>query len=492
MKKYIHISLLMILLLGTFRCKDHLDIPPASLTEEGFFANEAEFERAVFGVYQKLIFLYNYRGSNWIHDIWLLPSDDITTQGPYPFETFATLNATNGDVENLFRFLYQMIARANIVLLKQDERPSAYQDQTVKNAHKGEVLFLRGYANFLLWNHFETAPLVTERITDAEDAKVPNSTGTALLDQAIADFQEAAGLLPQVWAADHLGRVTSGAAHGMAGKALLYRATINKDNADYNASLAELNQVTGYSLLPVFGDNFDEAMEHNAESVFEIQFGKNNTNNVWLNNDAFSVVGDLGGYWGFFDGHWSMYGARNLESTESLRNTFEPGDPRISDTFDSASVKKYVNRPRSNGSPDNFNNARVLRYADVLLMKAEAINESGGSISEAMELVNMIRDRARMSDSIATVPAALSTDISDRAEVRQIIMDERRRELAFEEGNRWYDLRRWHKAGFINISSLDFGSVRGDFDFDESKHLVLPLPAGEIVLNPNLTQNSGY
>ena len=137
----------------------------------------------------------------------------------------------------------------------------------------------------------------------------------------------------------------SGAAHGMAGKALLYRATINQDDTDYNASLAELNQVTGYSLLPVFGDNFDETMEHNAESIFEIQFGKNNVNNVWLNNDAFSVVGDLGGYWGFFDGHWSMFGGRNLESSESLRNAFDPGDPRIADTFDSTAIKKYVTRP---------------------------------------------------------------------------------------------------------------------------------------------------
>ena len=198
MKKYIHIPLLMFLLFFSVRCQDHLDIPPASLTEEGFFANEAEFERAVFGVYQKLIFLYNYRSGSWLHDIWLLPSDDVTTQGPYPFETFATLNATNGDVENLFRFLYQLVARANIVLLKQDERPQTYESDKVRNNHRGEVFFLRGYANFLLWNHFETAPLITDRITDAEEAKVPNASETQLLDQAIADFQEAAGLLPRL------------------------------------------------------------------------------------------------------------------------------------------------------------------------------------------------------------------------------------------------------------------------------------------------------
>ena len=126
-------------------------------------------------------------------------------------------------------------------------------------------------------------------------------------------------------------------------------------------------------------------------------------------------------------------------------------------------------------------------------MKAEALNESGGSTSEALELVNMVRERARMSDSLATEPAAFNTsEITERGEIRQIIMDERRRELAFEEGNRWYDLRRWHMAGFIDLNSLDFSSVRGDFGFDVSKHLLLPIPASEIVLNPNLNQNSGY
>ncbi|MEM7514253.1 MAG: RagB/SusD family nutrient uptake outer membrane protein, partial [Bacteroidota bacterium] len=134
----------------------------------------------------------------------------------------------------------------------------------------------------------------------------------------------------------------------------------------------------------------------------------------------------------------------------------------------------------------------VLRYAEVLLLKAEALNESGGDTSEALELVNMVRARARNSVAGATVPADLSVTETDRTVLRQLIMDERRRELAFEEGHRWFDLRRWHKAGFIDLTRFDFSSVRTDFAFDVSTHLVLPLPASEIILNPNLTQNPGY
>ncbi|MEM8901555.1 MAG: RagB/SusD family nutrient uptake outer membrane protein [Bacteroidota bacterium] len=492
MKRIYHSILLISFLLLTIRCEDQLDIPPAALTEEGFFTTEDEFEKSIFGTYQKLIFFYNYRGLNFLQDVWLLPSDDLTSIGSYATETFGTINDNNGDVQNLYRFLYQLIARANIVLQKQAENPEAYLSTDLRNTHRGEALFLRGYGNYLLWNHFETAPLVTERIVDPEDARLPNSSGTQLLDQAISDFQEAATLLPSEWPDSDLGRVTSGSARGMAGKALIFRATVNGDNADYTAAIAELDQVTGYSLVTDFGDNFDENFENNSESVFEVQFGLNNVNNVWLNNDAFATVGDLGGYWGFFDNHFSMFGGGLFIATESLRNAFEDGDPRIASTFDGETVLKYVARPRANGGPDYFNNARVLRYAEVLLLKAEALNESGGSTVEALELVNQIRARARNFVAGATIPADLNINETDRTVIRQLIMDERRRELAFEEGHRWFDLRRWHKAGFIDLTRLDFSSVRTDFAFDVSTHLVLPLPASEIILNPNLTQNPGY
>ncbi|MEL6192790.1 MAG: RagB/SusD family nutrient uptake outer membrane protein [Bacteroidota bacterium] len=492
MKKLFRVGLLTVVMFTYIRCEDQLDINPASLTEEGFFVSEEEFEKSVFGVYQKLIFFYNYRGGSWLHDMWLLPGDDLTSLGSYPFETFATINASNGDVTNYYRFAYQLIARANIVLEKQVERADVYENATLRDTHKGEVLFLRGLMNFKLYNAFETAPLVTNRIADLESSRVANATGTQLLDQAIADFKEAATLLPDQWDDSNVGRASAGAAHGFAGKALLYRATITQNAADYTESLNELRQVTGYSLEPVFGDNFDETLEHNQESIFEIQFGKNNTNNVWLNNDSFGVVGDLGGYWGFFDNHWSLFGSPTLQPTESLKAAFEDGDPRIADTFEGDVVKKYVARPRNNGQPDYHNNARLLRYADVLLLQAEAINESGGSTSEALALVNQVRARARNIVPGGTVPADFDENISDRATVRQLIMDERRRELAFEEGNRWYDLKRWHQGGLIDLTSLDFSSVRDDFNFDVSTHLRLPLPASELVLNANLAQNAGY
>ncbi|MEZ4850076.1 MAG: RagB/SusD family nutrient uptake outer membrane protein [Bacteroidia bacterium] len=104
----------------------------------------------------------------------------------------------------------------------------------------------------------------------------------------------------------------------------------------------------------------------------------------------------------------------------------------------------------------------------------------------------MIRERARTSDSIpASAPEPLDVSQSDRGTVLQWVMDERRRELAFEE-HRWYDLRRWHMGGVINLGTLNFGSVRSDFNFNPDVHIYFPLPASQVTNNPNLVQNSGY
>jgi len=142
----------------------------------------------------------------------------------------------------------------------------------------------------------------------------------------------------------------------------------------------------------------------------------------------------------------------------------------------------------------NRNNPRILRYADVLLLKAEALVRSGGSTSEAIELINQIRQRARMSTEDGTeaaVPADLDVNETNADTILDWIFKERRIELACEEGHRWYDLRRRHMAGEINLSNWDFSSVRSDFEFTEN-NLVFPIPTNEIVQNPNLTQNTGY
>ncbi|MEZ4850075.1 MAG: RagB/SusD family nutrient uptake outer membrane protein [Bacteroidia bacterium] len=462
-----------------------------------YFNNQEAFDKAVLGTYQKLTFFYNYRrgGENWLHDIRLLPDDDATTSRTNEFELFYRLSPLNSNLEDYYQFAYQLIARANTVLMKQDQfGDQAYTDQTLRNTHRGEVLFLRGWMNFMLWNVFGTAPLVEKRILSTDDFFPPNSTENELLNHAIADMEIARELLPTEWPVEMAGRVTQNSANGLLGKMLLYRATITQIQADYLAAIGAFDNIQGVSLTAKFGDNFDENLEDGPESIFEIHLGDNEVpQSLWLSNDDFDY-GDVSGYWGFFDNNFSQFGIPPYTATTSLINVFEPDDPRIPSTFDPATreIKKYVERPRATGNSMYYNNARVLRYADVLLMKAEAIVQSGGSLSEAITLVNQIRERARnSSDTTSLVPADLDVNQNNSQTVLQWIMDERRRELAFEE-HRWYDLRRWHLGGIIDLDTLDFSSDLFDPRFEVRTHLLFPLPASQVAQNPNLEQNPGY
>ena len=164
---------------------------------------------------------------------------------------------------------------------------------------------------------------------------------------------------------------------------------------------------------------------------------------------------------------------------------------------DNHNVLKYILNnsliPGRAGQGLSQNNTRILRYADALLLKAEAIARSGGDLNEAIGLVNEVRQRARFSTadgSEAPVPADYGPQ-TDQGVVLDLIFNERRLELACEEGHRWYDLRRRHIAGEIDLTSWDFSSVRSDFDF-KAFNINFPLPENEVLQNANLNQNTGY
>ena len=495
--KKIKIVLLFCLILTNSCNEDRLNIDPVVPTEANYFQDNDQMTTAMVGLYSKLVFFYNFRGGNWLHDVRLLPDDDLTTIGGYPFETFEGINAGNGDLNNYFRFAYQLINRANFIIGHiQENGNEIYEDESLKDSHLGEALFLRGYMFFHLWQIYGTSPVVTTRFTNIKDALVGNSSGTELLDQAIEDLQQAKGLLPPSWPEDFLGRVTNDSARGMLGKVLLFRGTINNDNADYTAAIAAFDEIENARLMENFGDNFKASTENNQESLFEVQHGKAEVlNNIWLDTDNFFTIGDLGGYRGYFDGNFTLGGNELLVPTQELMDLFDPQDPRVAHTFSSdeegSRVLKYMVEP---GLDRNtyYNNTRVLRYADVLLMKAEALLESGGDTQQVIELLNQIRERARNSaEPPSSVPADLNVDETNRDVIFQWIMDERRRELAFESGHRWYDLKRWHLGGIIDLTNWDFGSLRSDFDFQEH-NINFPLPVSELELNPNLAQNQGY
>ncbi len=479
--------------------KSHLDLLPHNPTEQAYFTQESDFTKAVLGVYAKMNDLYWYNGGagSTTITVFLLPGDDITTNNSSEeFEQFGSLQSSSGRVGYFYSTWYQLISRANVVLQKTAEvADGVYTTPNLKNYHEGEAYFLRGLAYFYLWNYFETSPLDTARITSSDQFTPPSTSGTQLLDQSIRDFQTAAGLLPTSWDAGNRGRATQNSANGMLGKALVFRASVTKNNADYTDAITAFSKIGNVSLTTNFEDNFSVNTENNQESLFEYQateaFG---FNNVWLSNDFDNAIGNLSVFWGFYDNNFGLFGTSPFYATTKLLNSFDANDPRIQYTLNPAdrTVKKYVTDDKLDQSGvGSVNNVRILRYADVLLLQAEAVLQSGGSTAEAIGLINQVRTRARNMVTGGTEPADYATTQTDKTTIMNWIIKERLLELA-GEGQRWIDLRRWQMAGIISLDNAYFSSNTSTMSFQLPKHLDLPIPNSETDVNPNVHQNQGY
>jgi hypothetical protein len=381
------------------------------------------------------------------------------------------------------------------------------ENPQLKGYHLGEALFFKAYANYLIWNYFGSAPLINERLTTEDNLTNPNSTGTQLLDQAITDFKAAAELLPATWSAENRGRVTSNSANGMLGKALVFRGTVNKTTADFVEAIATFNKITGRDLTPQFQDNFSVKKENNIESLFEYQASQPGFDNVWLENDFDNAIGSISAYYGYYENHWSTFGQVPYIGTVKLYNAYEANGPAVdprrdftvmsnlgdTDVNNDYQIQKYWrDDQKSQSGVASVNNTRILRYADVLLLKAEAIVQSGGNLTEAIQLINQVRARARNTGN-STLPMDRPLTGADNNTVMDWIRTERLLELAGEEGHRWLDLKRWHIGGQIDLANFDFSSAQPTvFSFNATKHTVYPIPTNEIDLNPNIVQNPNY
>ncbi len=528
-KKYIMMGALLLSASGIFNsCENALDVPPSKEMESTYFETENRVQRSVGAIYAKLTDIYGPQLNNGgtSATVAILAADDITFDGTSSsYETFSGLNAGDGKLSQLWNRLYQLVARANFVLdkIEDPEIQAVYVTDGLKDANRGEALFLRSWAFYKLWDLFRKAPIQDERIVSLDNTTLMPSEGFQMLDNAIVSLEEAATLLPQNWEDGNLGRVTKNSAYGLLVKCYVLRACYNNKNADdYGKAITAFGKINGAELVS-FGDNFDYRTENNAESLFEWQASHAPLqDNAWLDNDFGGAVGQMGAFYHMWDGHWGNYMTGIFGPSQKLVDAFEPGDPRMDETlsnnadnlggslwwitpqwdkFYGYQMVKYTNGERGNCYDDTWqissrNNPRLLRLADVKLAVAEAYLQTGNA-GEALKQVNDIRTRARNSVSPASnVPADLaSVDINS-------IMDERFRELAGEDGHRWTDLRRWHAAGFINLgnwTAADFGFPEkydpALFKFESPKHLLYPIPTSELDKNPNMAisgNNPGY
>lgn len=523
-------------ILALTQCEHVLDTAPiGELNDRTFYQTEKDFEAASLAPYSTLLNLYFDQSGLGTFQGLLIPDDDTRPPaGGSPQEEFNWL-ASNGQFAYIWEQAYRGIQRSNTVL---DRLPQArgFPNEASKARFEAEAKFIRAYFYFLLARNFGEVPLVTAVITNITNAQVGNSKPGEVWDLIESDLEFAAANLPEKWGSQNVGRATKWSALALLGKVELYRAQWMKQPAKYQEAIEHFNQVVSsgqFTLVPNYADNFSEARENNVESVFEIQMTRGDFN-PWLPTD-FGLsenqnVGAAGSGRVIFMAAScgptnvcapgaNSFGYGSVHITPSLQAAFEEGDPRRVYTLykegdiyvgttrfnpawsvTGSTPSKYVKQSLNlTAFPPNItsNNERVIRYADVLLMLAEAELLGNGNIGRAAQLINQVRARARQTYQALNnqpAPAGLLPDRSagvSRAQMFQWLLHERRVELALEV-HRYDDLVRWHRAGLINIKQdIDFGSTIANQSWSE-RNLLKPIPQRELDNNLNLTQNPGY
>jgi len=408
---------------------------------------------------------------------------------------------TSGRANSLWTGYYALVNRANTVLDKINNDPKIEATDQQKIAAEAEARFIRGYAYFMLVRLYGRVPLV-DKLLSVEESNVTQSSPAQIYAFIEQDLQFAATNLPLSWPSAFVGRVTSGAANGILAKVYLTQQK-------WSAAMSTANIVMGsgqYDLSTPYDRIFREDGENSKESVFEIQ-ATADASEKEKNGVQYTSIQGLRG-----TGNFNMGWGWNMPSAV-LEGAYEPNDPRkartilYSSTTSTPSLSiygetlpiypsvvpnpKYNNkvytspsyRSRINSNMGYWMNVRILRYADVVLMYAEAANEMGGSdnISKAVSAMNSVRKRARGTNATA-LPDIVTTD---QSVARTAIRHERRIELAMEH-DRFFDIVRWGIAG-------DAMSAAGKTNFDVRRDVLLPIPQTQIDLSKNvLTQNFGY
>jgi hypothetical protein len=458
-------------------------------SSDTFYQNDIQAIQALTGTYNAIAF------SRFDNAIWVfgdVASDDAVKggnpgdQAEITYIDEFTANASNGIISNYWTFAYEAIARANNVIANV---PTVPMDEALKSRIIGEAKFIRAYSYFNLVNVFGKVPLKLLPQTTQAAINVPLSEVPAIYLQIEQDLSDAVDVLPVSYTSADMGRVTRGAALAMLGKVSLYQQK-------WSVAIGYFQQMEAlgiYRLLSNYADNFKLAYENSTESVFEIQHltGKNpftgNALNQWF------APASEGGYY-FNAPTQSLVDAFEKSSADTVDPRLDAsigrdGQPWLNGDVFSADwspatgyLTKKHQQPLSEVSSslkgDGDLNYIYMRYADVLLMKAEAFNENNNADSAKANL-NKVRKRARASFN-GIPPADLLADIttSDQNQLRTAIQKERRVELA-QEFHRYFDLMRWGKA----VAEAALGS---DFNYETKRYF--PIPQAEIDANQALTQ----
>lgn len=518
----------LVTLVFTQSCDDQLDIATTQQTEESFFADQSRVQRGIGGVYAGMEYFYgaNFDGlSVPVAEIWNVSGDDLTNvNSPTAFDAHQGITAGNNKVNQWWNRHYVNIGRANFMLDKLDDPAiiALFTDPELIDFNKGEMYFLRAWNYSRINEWFGKGPIIQKRLEDLSESNVPMSNSRQLLEQVIKDLELAEEMLPESWASSSAGRVTKNSARGLLVRAYNLKANYEKDNGAYADAIKAFNRIAGAELMPHFADNFDYRKENNLESLFEYQASLAPVqDHPWVPNDNGSDNAEMGFYVGLYiQNHWgggmiACYPA----PTGKLIAAFDPADPRLTNTvaldgkfpaginpafdnggswFGKPQFIKYLNGARGAALANNAwsmntsNNPRIIRYADVKLLVAEAYLETGNE-GEARKLVNDVRARARKSTTDGT-EAAQPADYTSAITMNEII-HERYLELAGEDGIRWNDLKRWHAAGFLDLGTWKYANFVMVDKLDSEGMVVLdqddqPVKVREYIYTKNYANGS--
>jgi starch-binding outer membrane protein, SusD/RagB family len=494
MKNIIYKLSIALLVLAVSGCEDFLDRKPIGRYTQDNYPGGG-LNEYVYGMYSDLR-LYGAHAWPFV-GVTSIRSDDADkgstvtdgadAQGAY--DNF-TLLPGHSLTATYYKDSYAVINKSNVVLFISDSIKTTITE-TEYNLAQAEAKFIRGYMYFNLVRGFGGVPKVDKIANANSNFNTPRSTAAEIYTFIEDDLLEAIQYLPLSWPPEFKGRPTKGSAQGILAKVYLYQER-------WGESLALCETIMGsgeYDLNSTYGSIFAETGENNSESIFEVQCILNQSYNFgceYALGQGIRGSGTMNLGWGF------------NSPSQQLVNAYEAGDPRKEATilFEGESTiygevvpalpgvpnvrynqKVYTNptyRTAANSTFGEWMNVRILRYADVVLMAAEAANELDQN-TDALEYLEMIRLRARNGNN-AILPEITETD---QDLLRELIWHERRIELAMEH-ERFFDLVRWGVAADVLHAAGKAGFVAG-------KHELLPIPQSEIDRSDGvLTQNFGY
>ncbi len=483
MKYTIYRTAVLIMIVLSSCGKNFVDLKPiSSITTSNFYQSADDFKNAVNGAYGALQSAGTYGSDSYVFaeirsdNSVPVASGSVTDQDE--FDRFY-IRTTNPYINGRWSDSYRAISRCNAILGRID---GITMDNALKSRYIAESKFLRALFYFNLVRTFGDVPLVLKEITNPDEGytygRNPKADVYAQIEKDLGDAEQT---LPTTYTGSDVGRATQGAAKAILGRVLL----TEKKYPQAAAKLKEVIDLNLYNLLPVYADFFKVSNKNSKESIFDVQYksGGVGQGNSWPNSFAPQNSGNAVIQFG---------GAGNNAPTDDLVNEYETGDQRKAATVATSYVnaggvtipgnfvKKYYDVPAT--ANDNGNNIPVIRYADVILMYAECLNEAGYQAGgDAFGYLNAVRNRAGL--------GSLSvSDVPDQAAFRLAMEHERRVEFAFEN-LRWYDLVRTDRAiPVINGKSAQIKPVNPV----TQQNLVFPIPQSQIDINKSkITQNEG-